>query len=202
MSLRPLLPLIAAALALSRLASAQEADSLDVEESTVERAVLTAAPVAVVVAPAAAPGPSRHAFGGTGLVLTLPPGWTTAPLADEVRLPQLARYTVRQLDPASPLFGATLVVERVVGLNPLDRERWRVGQTSYGYPGGVRPVGPATTPIPGAMSLETAGGDLGGASAFVQRGPAYWAVAVVAPTRVWQRHRADVLSLMAGVALP
>lgn len=186
-------------------AAAQPADSLAADSSTVGVAALAADTVAVVVAPPIAPtplpAPSRHAFGRSGLVLALPPGWTSAPIADESRLPQLARYTVRQADPAQPLYGTVLVVERVVGLNPLDRERWRFGQSRHGYHG-TRPVGPTGVPLPGSTGIETAGTGTAGATAFLQRGPAFWAVAVVAPAAVWQRHRGSVLALMTGVAVP
>lgn len=188
-----------AALALAEQIAAIEAEQARADSVAAAQKAQARADSLAAVAAYLASLPTRHAF-GSGLVLTLPAGFA-APIADESRLPSLARYTAQQTDPARPLFGTVLVVERVVGLNALDRERWRHGQSLYGYPG-VRPVGPAATPLPALASIATAGTGTRGATAFLQRGQTYWAVAVVAPDAVWHRSSADVLALMTGVGLP
>jgi hypothetical protein len=190
---------VAAALALAEQIAAVEAEQARADSVAAAQKVQARADSLTTVAATRASLPTRHAF-GSGLLLTLPAGFS-APVADESRLPALARYTAQQTDPARPLFGTVLVVERVVGLNALDRERWRHGQSTYGYPG-VRPVGPASTPLPAIVSIATAGTGTRGATAFLQRGQTYWAVAVVAPDAVWQQSAADVLALMTGVGLP
>ncbi len=194
---------VAAALALAEQIAEQiaavEAEQARADSVAAAQKVQARADSLTTVAATRASLPTRHAF-GSGLILTLPAGFA-APVADESRLPALARYTAQQTDPARPLFGTVLVVERVVGLNALDRERWRHGQSTYGYPG-VRPVGPASTPLPAIVSIATAGTGTRGATAFLQRGQTYWAVAVVAPDAVWQQSAADVLALMTGVGLP
>ena len=172
---------------------------------------------AVVSAPSDAPAPSApvaaapavdtpaarpvlHAFGRTGLRVTLPAGWDGPTAQDEGRLPAYARYTFTSAAPG-PLAGATLRVEQVTGLNPLDEQRWRVGQTATGYHG-TRPVGPAAVPLGALVAFETAGTGTGGAVAFLQRGRTVWAVSVQAPAALWRARRDDVLALMAGVAVP
>jgi hypothetical protein len=148
--------------------------------------------------------PALHAFGRTGLRVTLPAGWDGPTAQDEGRLPAYALYTFTSAAPG-PLAGATLRVEQVTGLNPLDEQRWRVGQTATGYHG-TRPVGPAAVPLGALVAFETAGtgtgGGTGGAVAFFQRGRTFWAVSVQAPAALWRARRDDVLALMAGVAVP
>ncbi len=146
-----------------------------------------------------APGASAlSVFGRTGLRVTLPPGWDEPAVVDESRLPASALYAFRAT--SGPLAGATLRVEQVVGLNPAEEQQWRSGRTARGY-NGTRPVGPA--PVGGALAaFETVGAGTGGATAFFQRGRTFWAVQAQAPAAVWAARRADVMALMAGVALP
>ena len=130
--------------------------------------------------------------------MTLPPGWDGDVAADEAHLPAYALYTFENAAPG--LEGAVLRVEQVVGLDPLERERWRTGAVRYGYHG-LRPVGPAALPVAG-LSVEAAGAGRAGAVAFVQRGTTYWALHVSAPTAVWASHRPGLLAALAGVVLP
>lgn len=159
-------------------------------------------PAAAPIAPAAAPAPrpALHAFGRTGLRVTLPAGWNGPTAQDEGRLPAYALYTFTSAAPG-PLAGVTLRVEQLVGLNPLDEQRWRAGQTGYGYHGS-RPTGPAAVPVQALVAFETAGPGTGGAVAFLQRGRTFWAVQVEAPTALWRSRKAEVVALMAGVAFP
>lgn len=142
--------------------------------------------------------PAAYAFASTGLRVALPPVWNGETAVDEARLPNYALYTFTSDAPG--LDGATLRVERVVGLDALARERWRTGAVRYGYHG-TRPVGPAALPVAG-LGVEVAGGGRGGAVAFVQRGSTYWALHVSAPAEVWAVRRADLLAALAAVELP
>ena len=146
----------------------------------------------------AASRPTAYAFAATGLRVALPAGWAGTVAADEARLPAYALYTFEATAPG--LEGAVLRVEQVVGLNALERERWRTGAVRYGYHG-TRPVGPAALPVAG-LGVEVSGGGRGGAVAFVQRGAAYWTVHVSAPAEVWAARRAELGAALAGVALP
>ena len=92
-----------------------------------------------------------------------------------------------------------LRVERITGLNPLLRERFTRGQTSYGYHG-TTPVGPAA--VPDGLGIEVAGPGTGGAVAFITRGPILWAVSVQAPATTWTAHRAEVMGLLLSPRLP
>lgn len=150
--------------------------------------------------PEAAAGPVVYAFGGTGLRVTLPAGWDGLASADESRLPGYALYALANTAAGSGLADATLRIERVVGLTPLDAQRWRTGAVPYGYHG-TRPVGPIALPLPG-LGLEVAGAAEAGAVAFAQRGTVYWTVQIVGPPALWASRRADLLAVLAGVALP
>ena len=142
--------------------------------------------------------PTRHVF-GSGLTVTLPPGWDgPATALDEG--PARERYTFQNAASGHPLEGAVLRAERVGGLNPLQREQWTRGLTTYGY-NGTRPVGPAAAPIAG-LALEVEGGGQGGVVVFAQHRGETWTVQVVAPAGVWHQRRADVLAVLGGVALP
>jgi hypothetical protein len=164
---------------------------------------LVALAVPTAAAQTAAPDPSAsrasaYAFASTGLRVALPPAWDGETTVDEARLPSYALYTFTSAAPGRD--GAVLRVERVVGLDALARERWRTGAVHYGYHG-TRPVGPAAVPVAG-LGVEVAGGGRGGAVAFVQRGPTYWALHVSAPAEVWAARRADLLAALAAIDLP
>ena len=184
----------------SALAQAPEADSLAVHDPAAADSVV-AVPAGPAPGPVTlpAPQPTVHAFGATGLRVTLPAGWngpTEALDAD----PAYAAYAFRNALPGNSLSGAVLRVERVLGLNQLLRERWQRGQTSYGYHG-TRPVGPIVSPLPG-LGLEVAGAGTGGVVVFLQRGPASWAVQIEVPEAVWATRRAEVLAVLADVTIP
>lgn len=154
---------------------------------------------AAAQAPAAAAAPPTqtvYPFAATGLRVTLPADWNGDVTADEAALPAYALYTFEGGETA----GVVLHVERVVGLNPLERERWRAGSVRYGYHG-LRPVGAAALPV-GGLGVEVTGADRGGAVAFVQRDDAYWTVHVSAPAAVWAAHRAALEAALAGVQIP
>lgn len=168
--------------AVDSVAAASVAAAPEAEPTPVE--------VEAVVAP---PQPYRFASATSALAVTLPPGWTGTAV-DEGRLPAYARYAFA--DGA----GTALVVERVVGLNELDRQRWQRGLTPYGYHG-LSPVGPASVPLPG-LGIEVAGGGVAGATVFLQRGLTFWAVHVQAPEAAWAARRDAVLGLLAGVSVP
>ena len=216
MSLTPLarraLLLVGAAALLSPLvpsARAQTAglappDSLSApEEQTVAAPDSTAPPaipadsLALSEAPEAPPAPTLHAF-GDGLRVTLAPGWDGP--ASVRASPAGAVYGFQNEAPGHPLQGVAVRVERVDGLNALLRERWSRGLTASGY-AGLGPVGPAAAPMPG-FGVEVADAVRGGATVFAIRGASSWAVQVTAPLAVWRARRADVLAVLAGVALP
>ena len=142
--------------------------------------------------------PTRHVF-SSGLNVTLPPGWD-GPTTALDQGPPRERYTFQNAAPGHPLAGAILRVERVGGLNPLEREQWVRGQTTYGY-NGTRPVGPASAPAAG-LALEVEGAGQAGAVVFAHHRGEMWALQVVAPTALWRARRAEVLAVLAGVALP
>ena len=149
---------------------------------------------------ATASEPTLHVFGTTGLRVTLPAGWGGPSSAAEGELPGYALYSFRETTPGHPLEGAVLRVERVVGLNPLLRERFDRGLTSYGYHGAV-PTGPASVPIRG-FGLEVEGPGTRGAVVFVGDRQAAWAVSVQAPGAVWAARRDAVLAVLTGGDLP
>ena len=147
--------------------------------------------------PAAPPvAETAYAFGETGLQVTLPPGWSGPSAADESRLPAHAVYTFANEVPG-PLAGATLRIERVVGLNPVEQELWGQGRSTRGY-GDARPVGPAAAPLPG-LALEVAAGGRAGVIVFFQRGGAFWVAKAEAPAGVWAARPGDVAAVLASV---
>lgn len=151
-----------------------------------------------VPGPIPPPAPILHVF-GSGLRVTLPPGWDGPAIASEGD-PGHATYAFQNTATGHPLVGASVRLERVSGLNPLLRERWLRGQTTHGY-NGTRPVGPATAPIPG-FAVEVEGPGLRGIAVFTQRDDGLWALQVVAPTALWEQRRDEVRALLAGIRLP
>ncbi len=142
--------------------------------------------------------PTQHVF-ASGLRVDLPSGWDgPATALDEG--PARERYTFQNAAVGHPLEGAILRAERAGGLNPLQREQWVRGQTSYGY-NGTRPVGPAAAPMAG-LALEVEGGGQGGVVVFAQHRGEMWTFQVVAPAGLWYQRRADLLAVLGGVALP
>ena len=163
-------------------------------------AALVVAPAALAQATAAPPAAeTTFVFGETGLAVELPAGWDGPSRSDESGLPAHAVYTFANTA-SGPLAGATLRVERVVGLNPVEQQLWSQGRSSRGY-GDARPVGPASTPLPG-LGIEVASGDRGGAIVFFQRGGAFWVAKVEAPASTWAARRAEVAALLASVRVP
>ena len=105
--------------------------------------------------PTAAPlTPTLHVVGTAGVTMLLPAGWDGPVSAVETEDPGYALYSARNDAPDHLLAGAVLRVERITGLNPLLRERFTRGQTSYGYHG-TTPVGPAA--VPDGLGIEVAG---------------------------------------------
>ena len=150
--------------------------------------------------PTAAPlTPTLHVVGTAGVTMLLPAGWDGPVSAVETEDPGYALYSARNDAPDHLLAGAVLRVERITGLNPLLRERFTRGQTSYGYHG-TTPVGPAA--VPDGLGIEVAGPGTGGAVAFITRGPILWAVSVQAPATTWTAHRAEVMGLLLSPRLP
>lgn len=191
--------LLVVALALaSAPAIAQTADSLavPVDSSAVEDTLLVVeAPPEAPTVEVPPPQPTAFRSPGTGLHVVLPVGWDGPAAVDESRLPGYALYTFTTADG-----DLALRVERVVGLSPLDRQRWRLGQTPYGYHG-LRPTGPATTAIAGT-AFDLAGAGVGGLVVFAQSGETFWTVHVQAPASVWAAHRAQALAVLGGIRLP
>lgn len=161
-------------------------------------AALALVPVAAQ-AQATPPAPEAAVFvyGETGLRVTLPAGWEGA--ADEGRLPAHAVYTFANAAPG-PLQGATLRVERVVGLNPVEQQLWGQGRSLRGY-GDARPVGPASAPLPG-LALEVASEGRGGVIVFFRRGMAFWVAKAEAPAATWAARPDAVAALLAAVEVP
>ena len=186
-------------LRLDRVADTLAAVRAERERIELEQAERRREELAAYAARAEAQLPHTEALGTTGAAVTLPGSWTGPVTLVEDELPDYALYTARNVNPASPLHGAVLRVERVTGLNALYRERWTKGQTTYGYHG-ASPVGPAT--VPEGLGLEIEGPGTGGAVAFTQRGATLWAVAVEVPAATWATHRAEALAILAGVRLP
>ncbi len=117
----------------------------------------------------------------TELRVQLPAGWEGTQAVDETALP--GRATYRWKATSAPLADAVVIVERVVGLNPLMQERWRRGQAASGY-NGLRPTGAVPEDGlafgPGA-AFEIASGERLGRVFFVQRGEVFWSVHISAP---------------------
>ncbi len=183
--------------------SAQTAGADTLATDSVEVAVARPAPPApeprTPEMPPPPPRPTLHAFGATGLRVTLPAGWTGPVAAADAQAERYALYTFENAAD-HPLAGTTLRVERVQGLNQLVRQRFQQGQTGYGYHG-TRPIGPAATPLPG-LGMEVEGPGTAGAVVFLQRGLASWTVQIEAPASVWAAHRGEVLTVLAGVEIP
>lgn len=177
-------------------------DSSQTDASGADARAAAARPVSAAGSDGGPPArPVVHVFGGSGLRVTLPAGWDGPVLSDETRLPGYALYTFENRQPGLATTNASVYVERVVGLNPLDEQRWRFGQVRYGYHG-TRPVARLAVPLPALASYLVEGDGKGGAVAFLQRGRTFWTVSVFAPPALWATRRSDILALMTAVDLP
>ena len=149
----------------------------------------------------AAPALAQPQAYPSGLVVTLPEGWSGPAEVDEDGLPGLASYRFENANDASALHGAVLHVERLTGLNPVMRERWQQGRVPYGYHG-ARPVATLPAPpLPGAVGFRTAREGRTGHVYFLARGPVHWAIQVEAPAAVFDAHEAALRDLARALRL-
>ena len=196
------------------LAAAQVRDAVVVEADSSAGASLglfafarahaapAASPADPPAAPAAAPAaPTEHVYGRTGLHVTLPAGWTGAPVALEQALPARASYAFTNDAAGHALAGVTLRVDVAGQLDALRSELWRRGQAPPLVFHGMEPVAPVAAPLAGT-AFETVGDRTRGAVVLLVRGPSAWAVSVEAPERTWAAHRDAVLAVLAGVRVP
>ncbi|WP_412067863.1 hypothetical protein [Rubrivirga sp. IMCC43871] len=148
----------------------------------------------------AATQPTVAVLSDIDVVVTLPPGWSGPQHASTEHLPRYALFTLENDAPRHPLAGAVVRVERVVGFEGIERERWLRGLTPYRYHG-AGPIG--VIAVPGhPFAVEVAGGGARGAVVFVRHHTALWAVGVEAPDALWARQRDALLALIRGVRLP
>ena len=123
-----------------------------------------------------------------GVSLSLPQSWKGPVERDERHAPQRASYTFSNMNAASSLNGARLIVYRVTGLNRLDRNQWWRGTLRFGY-AGARPIA-AITPdemvFAQATGYRTQGNGRLGTIYFTQHGPAFYAIHVSAPADVFE----------------
>ncbi|WP_412063421.1 hypothetical protein [Rubrivirga sp. IMCC45206] len=149
----------------------------------------------------AATQPTVETIRELGVTVTLPPGWRGPAVPSAQNSGRYAVFTLRNAAPRHPLAGAVVRVERVVGFEGVERERWLRGQTPYRYHGSAGPVGPIA--VPGhPFGVEVAGGGVRGAVVFVRTHGAIWAIGVEAPEALWARQQAALLALVNGVRLP
>lgn len=135
----------------------------------------------VLAAPVLAQDAPGYRSEATGFQFMFPDRWDGPSAVDEEGLPGRAvyRFEATNRDHA----GAVLIVERVMGLNPLLEERFRRGQVSFGYHG-FQPTAALSDEAmifgPGA-GFEIVAGDRTGRAYFLQRGRALWAIHMAAP---------------------
>ena len=150
----------------------------------------------------AAPLPFVYDSRRTGLRVVFPAGWDGPVEIDETRLPGYASYRFTHAA-GSALDGVTVIVERIVGLNPIERERWRRGQTAYGYHG-LRPtaaVDAERLPFGPATAFEATEGPTHALMVFTQRGEVFWTVHAAAPARTFTAHRGAITDALRGIGL-
>lgn len=143
------------------------------------------------------PTPTLHVFGTSGVSFLAPADWTTQTTA--IERDGYSRFTATNATDGHPLDGATVTVERIVGLNPLLRERFLRGQTPFGTHG-AEAIGPIA--VPEGVGLEVAGPDACGAAVYVARGAVLWAISVQAPASTWNARRPNVMALLTNLRLP
>lgn len=158
--------------------------------------------VALVLA--AAPVPAQdYTSRRTGLQVDLPPEWEGPTLATEDGLPAYASYVFENANAESDLSGVVLRIDRVVGLDPVRRERWLRGQSEIGYHG-ARPV----SALPPDHILFRPGTALLAKTStttslvfFTVRDGAHYAVQVEAPTARFDALQVQMLNVARGVTL-
>ncbi|MEM1057491.1 MAG: hypothetical protein AAGI52_18390 [Bacteroidota bacterium] len=137
----------------------------------------------------------------TGLQVVLPAEWEGTADVNEEALP--GRATYRFVATAPDITDATLIVERVTGLNPLVEARFRRGQVAFGYHG-FEPTAllPEDAMVFGpAAGLAIEAGQRVGRVYFVQRGRVFWAVHVAAPPAALDAMPGLLGTLVGGVVL-
>jgi hypothetical protein len=162
---------------------------------------LAARTASLVLLLVAAPALAQPQAYRSGLVVTLPEGWSGPEAVDESGLPRMASYRFENQSDASALRGAVLHVERLTGLNPMMRERWHQGRVPYGYHGAVPVAALEVAPVPGAIGFLTERDDYVGHVYFLVRGPVYWAVQVEAPAAVFDAHESTLLDVVRTLRL-
>ena len=141
---------------------------------------------------------------GYGLAVVLPPGWDGPVQAEESGFPGYALYTFdnARMDRSVP--GASVRIERVGALNPLEQERWRRGQSPYGLHG-MRPAAARDArllPLPAQAAIAVEADGRRGLAVYAQRGTVFWAVQVSVPETVYLADPTVLDALLAGLTLP
>ena len=156
---------------------------------------------ALSASPSRAQAPAPFHSETTDLVIQLPAGWEGAQSVSETTLPARATYRFEATAPG--LAGAVVIVERVIGLNPLAQERFRRGQVAFGYHG-LRPtalLAGEEMVFGSGAGLAVSGGDRIGRVYFVQRGRVFWAVHLAAPEATLAQTPGLLDTLARGVRL-
>lgn len=206
-----------AVLAVAVLALAAGAPSAYAQRPLVEQAPVEAVDTALAAAEAqaaaeeadaraaeeAAALPFVYQSARTDLRLVLPAGWDGPIEIDESSLPTYARYQFANAGTEGGLEGVTVIVERVVLLNPLEQQEWRSGRVRYGYHG-LRPtaaVDPQRLSPYALAGFEADNGPTTALIAFARRGTVHWTIHASAPTRTFVTQRGAIESAMRSIAL-
>ncbi len=94
--------------------------------------------------------------------------------------------------------GARLRVERVTNLNPVDQERWRLGQSNHGYYD-TRPSGLWDPDVAGARGFEVGGLGTKGVLVFLRKGNAFYTLLAVGSEAAWNEDRRRIEDLIYAV---
>lgn len=136
----------------------------------------------------------------TGLTVHLPPDWHGAIRVDEAGLPARAAYAFAAADTAA-LAGATLHVERVAGLNPLQQQRWMrwQGAALMQDAQAVAAARPSEVVFAQATAFEVRRGAQRGLAYFFAHGGAHYAVLVQMPASRFEAARTALAQVTRGV---
>lgn len=158
----------------------------------------TAALIAAADSMRTVPQPVVRTFQRSGFKVTLDPEWRGREFIDETRAPSYSVYSFTESQPGEPMDGARLRVERVTNLNPVEQERWRLGQGNYGY-FDTQPVALYDVDIPNSRAIEVAGRGIHGVLVFFRRGQTFYTLLATGTDAAWAADKREVEDMIYAV---
>ena len=135
------------------------------------------------------------------ITFSMPAHWKGPADSNESRLPYQASYTFSNDNTDSALYGARMIIHRIVGLDRIERERFLRGQLALGY-NGLRPYAAVTQDemmFPTARGYKTSGNERAGNIYFVQHGMTYYTIHLTASEDAFESQLPALLDIARSI---